>query len=148
MKKLLPFSGIIIFLVLSSCNANYRTNYPPRISYPRVSNSSSASQVEREYNALIKSYKPETADVLNDLLNDDSPDNPKTSITIENKSRCNMVLTISGNNYFKKIPIAAGKIGSAMVPKNQNYNLSGTVCESVYQKTKFITSSYNITLSN
>jgi hypothetical protein len=59
-----------------------------------------------------------------------------------------MVLTISGNNYFKKIPIGANKIGSTMVPKNQNYNISGMVCNSVYQKTKFISSSYNVTLSN
>jgi len=59
-----------------------------------------------------------------------------------------MVLTISGNNYFKKIPIGTNKIGTAMVPKNQNYNLSGMLCNSVYPKTKFVTTSYNITLSN
>jgi hypothetical protein len=59
-----------------------------------------------------------------------------------------MVLTISGNNYFKKIPIASGKIGSVMVPKNQNYNFSGTICSSVYQKTKFISSSYSTKISN
>ncbi|MCW3160331.1 DUF6759 domain-containing protein [Chryseobacterium oryctis] len=152
MKKVINFSGIILSLLsLSSCSINYNSNYPARNQYPRTSTSTtgnnSMSQTEREYQTLIKTYKSETAEVLTDLLNDSS-DSPKTSITVENNSRCNMVLTISGNNYFKKIPIGAGKIGSAMVMKNQNYNLSGMLCNSVYQKTKYITSSYNVTLSN
>ncbi|MEY8761138.1 DUF6759 domain-containing protein [Chryseobacterium tongliaoense] len=149
MKKAFLFSGFTLAIILNSCNANYTTSSPAKRPYPRAttSSTSSVSQTEREYSALIKTYKPETAEVLTDLLNDSS-DSPKTSVTIENKSRCNMVITISGPNYFKKIPIGAGKIGSAMVLKNQNYNLSGRVCESVYQKTKFITTSYNITLSN
>lgn len=152
MKKLLPFSTALIAVFLTSCGStNYNTKQPVRKpSYPTSntgSSNTSATQVEREYQALIKTYKSETAEVLTDLLNDSS-DSPKTAITVENKSRCNMVLTISGNNYFKKIPIGANKIGSAMVLKNQNYNLSGMVCNSVYQKTKFVTSSYNITISN
>ncbi|KMQ67191.1 competence protein ComL [Chryseobacterium sp. FH2] len=150
MKKLFPFSGVLLALILGSCNANYNTNYPVRNQYPTRNTGNvgnSISQTEREYQTLIKTYKPETAAVLNDLLNDSSGE-PKTSITVENNSRCNMVLTISGNNYFKKIPIGTGKIGSAMVLKNQNYNLSGMLCNSVYQKTKFITGSYNITLSD
>ncbi|MDQ0592608.1 hypothetical protein QFZ37_000977 [Chryseobacterium ginsenosidimutans] len=151
MRKLFPFIALIIFL--NSCEtAHYRTtNYPVRKSSPTTSNTgssnTSATQTEIEYQALIKTYKSETAEVLTDLLNG-SEDSQKTSITVENNSRCNMVLTISGNNYFKKIPIAANKIGSAMVLKNQNYNISGMICNSVYQKTKFVTSSYNITLSN
>jgi hypothetical protein len=143
MKKIKAFSSIAIILALNSCNANYGTNYPVL----RPASNASANEVEREYNELLKSYKPETAEVLNDILSDSST-NPKTSITVENKSSCNMVLTISGNNYIRKIPIGAGKIGYAMVPKNQNYKLSSMVCRSVYQSTKFISSSYSITLSN
>jgi hypothetical protein len=153
MKKRLPFSIAVIALLLNSCGSttSYKPNYPVRKPTPVTSNTgnsnTSASQTEREYQTLSKTYKSETAEVLTDLLNG-SEDSPKTSITVENKSRCNMVLTISGNNYFKKIPIAANKIGSAMVLKNQNYNISGMICNSVYQKTKFVSSSYNITLSN
>jgi len=143
MKKLLIFSGISCILI--SCTPNYRT-YPVRTSYPSRSGSS-ANNTDGEYNELIKTYKPETAEVLNDLLNSDSPGNPKTSISVENKSSCNMVLTVSGNNFFKKIPIAAGKIGYTMVPKNQNYKLSAMVCRSPYQNTQFISSSYSIKLS-
>ena len=146
MKKLLVFAGISV--ILASCNVNYGS-YPGRTSYPSsTSNPGNRANTEREYNELIKTFKPETADVLNDLLNSDDPKNPKTSISVENKSPCNMVLTVSGNNFFKKIPIGAGKIGYTMVPKNQNYRLSGVLCNSTYQSTKFITTSYSIKLSN
>lgn len=146
MKKLLVLTGIS--LILASCNVNYG-GYPGRTSYPYpANNSGNRANTEREYNDLIKTYKPETADVLNDLLNSDDPKNPRTSISVENKSPCNMVLTVSGGNFFKKIPIGAGKIGYTMVPKNQNYRLSGILCNSVYQSTKFVTTSYSIKLSN
>lgn len=145
MKKLFVFTGIL--LILTGCNVNYGgypgTSYP----YP-AGNAGNRANTEREYNELMKTYKPETADVLNDLLNSDDPKNPRTSISVENKSPCNMVLTVSGGNFFKKIPIGTGKIGYTMVPKNQNYRLSGVVCNSTYQSTKFITTSYSIKLSN
>lgn len=148
MKKLLIFSGISLILV--SCGTNYVT-YPVRPSYPSGSGNSSgntAVNTEREYNELIKTYKPETAEVLNDLLNDDSPTNPRTSISVENKSPCNMVLTVSGNGFFKKIPIASGRVGYTMVLKNQNYKLSGMLCNSSYQTSMFISTSYAIKISN
>lgn len=144
MKKLLVLTGIS--MILTSCSVNYG-GYPIRNPYPTNSGGGSAANTEREYNELMKTYKPETAEVLTDLLNDDDPANPKTSISVNNISSCNMVLTVSGNNYFKKIPIGAGKIGYAMVPKNQNYRLSGMLCNSSYQSTKFITSSYSVSLS-
>lgn len=145
MKKLFVFSGISLILI--SCNANYGS-YPVRTTYPASGSGNTAMSTEREYSELIKTYKPETAEVLNDLLNSDSPDNPRTSISVENKSPCNMVLTVSGNGFFKKIPIASGKVGYTMVQKNQNYRLSGMLCNSSYQSTKFISTSYAIKISN
>jgi hypothetical protein len=141
MKKLFIFSAIS--WIMMSCSVN-SGNYPVRNTYP---SSTINTNTDREYNELIKTYKLETTEVLNDLLNSDSPDNPRTSISVENKSSCNMVLTISGNNFFKKIPISVGKIGYTMVPKNQNYKLSAMVCRSAYQSTQFISSSYSIKLS-
>ncbi|WP_336717079.1 DUF6759 domain-containing protein [Chryseobacterium mucoviscidosis] len=151
MKKFFSFT-VMIIIVLNSCETtHYRTTSDSVKNLKTNSNAGNrtftANQTELEYQTLLKTYKSETAAVLTDLLNG-SEDSPNTSITVENNSRCNMVLTISGNNYFKKIPIGANKIGSAMVPKNQNYNISGMVCNSVYNKTKFISSSYNVTLSN
>ena len=32
---------------------------------------------------------------------------------------------VTGGNFFKKIPIGAGKIGYTMVPKNQNIGYPG-----------------------
>lgn len=146
MKKKLTFPGILLISLLAvSCSVNYN-NYPVRKTYPSTSNTSSPVNTEREYNEILKTYKPETAEVLNDLLNDSSG-NLKTSFSVENKSPCNMVLTISGNNFYRKIPIGAGKIGYVMLPKNQSYKVSGMVCNSVYQSTKYISSSYSITLS-
>ncbi|WP_435524018.1 DUF6759 domain-containing protein [Chryseobacterium indoltheticum] len=137
---------------MSSCGTSTQnTRQPVRRPVPSASNTgtknSSATQTEREYQTLLKTYKPETAEVLNSLLNDSS-NSPTVSVSVENKSNCNMVLTISGKNYFKKIPIGANKIGSAMIPKNQNYNLSGMLCNSVYEKTKYVTNSFSIKLSN
>ncbi|SHL51716.1 DUF6759 domain-containing protein [Chryseobacterium polytrichastri] len=149
MKKTLLFYSLLLVIFLNSCSTtHYRSSPTVKGSGTSIpsSGNNSASQVEREYSTLIKTYKPETAEVLTDILN--GSDGDETSITVENNSKCNMVLTISGNNYFKKIPIGANKIGSAMVPKNQNYSLSGMVCNSIYQKTKFISSSFKIKLSN
>lgn len=146
MKKLFAFSGIS--LILMSCSANYNS-YPTRIPSASTSNSgSTVMSTEREYTELIKTYKPETADVLTDLLNEDSPGNPRTSISVENKSPCNMVLTISSTGFFKKIPIGSGKVGYTMIPKNRNYRLSGMLCNSSYDSTKYITTSYAIKISN
>ena len=151
MKKslLISFSTM---LFLNSCNtANHNSKHPVRKTFPTTSNTAtktnSITQTEREYQTLMKTYKPETTEVLNSLLNGSSNDS-EVAISVENKSNCNMVLTISGNNYFKKVPIGVNKMGSVMVPKNQNYNLSGMLCNSVYKKTKFITNSFSIKLSN
>ena len=135
-KQLISFG---VLMLLNSCTPTY-SSYPIRNSSP--------SNTEREYSEVLKTYQSETAEVLTYLLNEASPENPKTALTVENTSRCNMVLTVSGNNYYKKIPIGAGKIGSVMIPKNQNYRLSGMVCQSNYQTSKFITTIYSVKLSN
>lgn len=147
MKNLVSLSGLLMVLVSCSSLSN-NSNYPVRRTYPGANpHAPSAINTEKEYNDLLKTYKPETAEVLTDLLNSSS-NSPRTSISVQNKSRCNMVLTVSGNNFYKKIPIGAGKIGYTMVQKNQSYKLSGMVCRSTYQSTKFITDSYAITLSD
>ena len=135
MRKFLTCFGII--LLLGSCNTTYNN-------YPVVSSSSS----DKEYDEVLKTYKSETAEVLNYLLNEVSPENPKTALTIENTSRCNIVINVSGNSYYKKIPIAVGKIGSVMIPKNQTYRLSGTICKSSYQTSKYIMNAYSVKLSD
>ncbi|MCJ8153638.1 competence protein ComL [Chryseobacterium sp. SSA4.19] len=156
MKTIFSFS-VMIALFLNSCGSTapkkptYHPVRKPTPVIPAVSNTGSsttpAAQTEREYQALVKTYKSETAAVLTDILNGSS-DPGKTSVTIENKSRCNIVLTVSGTNYFKKIPIGVNKKAAVMVPKNQNYNFSGMICGVVYQKAKLVTGAYSLALSN
>jgi hypothetical protein len=136
MKRLFVCSTILF--VLKSCVPTYND-------YPTIN---SSSNTEREYQEVLKTYKSETAEVLTYLLNGESPEETRTALIVENTSRCNMVLTVSGNNYFKRIPIGKGKIGSVMIPKNQTYQLSGIVCKSSYQTSKFISSSYSVKLSD
>lgn len=153
MKKAPAFLLFLITALLSSCETTHHRTVaaPVKRPVPAASNTATrtppANQTEIEYQTLSKTYKSETAAVLTAILNG-SEDQEKTSVTVENKSRCNMVLTISGNNYFKKVPIAAGKIGAVMVPKNQNYNLSGMVCSSVYQRTKFVSGPHRTMVSD
>lgn len=153
MKKAPAFFLFLITALLSSCETTHHRTVAASVKRPvpaasnTATRTSPANQTEIEYQTLSKTYKSETAAVLTAILNG-SEDQEKTSVTVENKSRCNMVLTISGNNYFKKVPIAAGKIGAVMVPKNQNYNLSGMVCSSVYQRTKFVSGPHRTTVSD
>lgn len=144
MKSKLFYLSSLVFL--QSC-VSYptTTNYPTRNTIPTRN---TASNTESEYYEVLKTYKSETAAVLTDLLNDPSPTDTKTSLLVENLSRCNMVLTVSGNNYFKKIPIAPSKMAAVMLPKNQNYRLSSIICNSTYQSTKYITKSTSLKLSN
>ena len=140
--------GVFIILgiwTIQSCSSNY---YPTYSGGNTASNSStSVANTQKEYNELKITYKKETAEVLNSLLNDNS-DSDETTVTVTNYSPCNMVLTISGNNGFlKKIPIESnGGIGYAMVKKNEQYKLSGLLCKSVYQTTKYITTHYSVSL--
>lgn len=136
MRKAL--TGFAIILLLHSCEATYN-RYTPQ---------NNAKEPDSEYRELSKTYKSETAEVLTYLLNEISEEDPKTALTVENISRCNMVLTVSSNNYFKKIPIAAGKTGAVMIPKNQTYRLSGMVCQSTYQTSKLITKPYSVKISD
>ncbi len=103
-------------------------------------------QVEREYQDLVKSYQQDTAGLLGDLINN-NPNSSEASIVIENTSPCNMVLSISGNNYFKKIPLGAGKTNGVIVKKG-NYRLSGYVCQSMYNQVKNVNESISIKLGN
>ncbi|PUB33428.1 hypothetical protein C8J95_10319 [Elizabethkingia sp. YR214] len=145
MKKYLFLISTMVFL--AGCDAmNYGTynRFPRHPSYPG-SNNTSIANTEREYSELLKTYKPETEAVLNDLLNSTDPNAINTSIVIKNESSCNMVFTISGSSVFKRIPIGTGKVGYAMIRKG-TYTLSANVCQKVYRETISIRSSQQISL--
>nr|WP_305050294.1 membrane lipoprotein lipid attachment site-containing protein [Elizabethkingia bruuniana] len=83
MKKYLFLISATV--LLAGCDAmNYGTynRFPRYPSYPGNNNTSMAN-TEREYNELLKTYKPETEAVLNDLLNSTDPNAINTSIVIK-----------------------------------------------------------------
>lgn len=134
------FLTLFTFLVLVSCNL---ANYPGLGSSPTAT---SAGESEREFNELMKTYKPPTEEALNDLLNENS-DSTKTTVMFRNASSCNIVLTVSGNGYLEKIPIPAGKLGYAVLKKG-TYSLSSLVCRSIYRGTKTFTTAVTVTLKD
>lgn len=107
------------------------------------STTTSPAETEREYNEILKTYKPPTEEALNDLLGG-SGDPTKTTVIFRNSSSCNMVLTISSFGYEEKIPIAAGQLRYSVLKKG-TYQLSGMVCRSIYRSTKTFTQSVTLT---
>lgn len=91
MKKILSLFFFTVLFVNSCKTTNHSTvKQPVRKPRPTVTNTgtsiSPAAQTEREYQALIKTYKPETTAVLNSLLNDSSK-STEVAISVENKSK-------------------------------------------------------------
>lgn len=55
--------GISVLLLLNNCSTTYHTGTSAASKSPQPrSTTPSISQTEQEYNTLIKTYKPETAD--------------------------------------------------------------------------------------
>ncbi|QCX53354.1 DUF6759 domain-containing protein [Elizabethkingia sp. JS20170427COW] len=138
MKKIILLIGGLG--MLQSC---FTYSYPSASSFPSTRYPSSNSN--QKYDELVKTYKPDTEEVLNDLLGSSSADNPRTSLVVKNNSRCNIVLTISTVNFVKKVPIAAGETGYSILNKN-NYNLSAMVCGRVFKQRISLYSSQQLDL--
>lgn len=132
--KFLFFSTLVIFAV--SCS--------PTTALPSAT--PSADETEREFNELMKTYKPPTEEALNDLLGS-SGDHSKTTIMFRNGSSCNMVLAVYALGFEEKIPIPAGGMRYSVLRKG-TYQLSGRVCQSIYRSTKTFTQSVTLTFKN
>lgn len=144
MKKI---GGLILSLfAFLSCEPVHhvqRGNSKPTVT--SKPNKPSHTSSEDSYEELIKTYEPETADVLNDLLNSDY-DSKRTSLIIDNRTNCNFVINIKGGGLNKKIPITKGKLGHVMVNRNSQYSITGNVCGKNYKSSKYISDSYTIIL--
>lgn len=106
----------------------------------------SSAAAEREYQMVSQNYKEDPASVLSELINDDAA-SPNAAILIENVSVCNIVITVSGDGYYKKVPIAAGKLRGVVVKKGY-YRLSGQVCGAIYDQVKDATTSITMKIRN
>lgn len=145
MKIIIGF--ILLGFIILNCEPTYRTKRNGETSskpdtIPKITKPADTSD---NYDELIKTYKPETEEVLSDLLSGTS-DSGRTSLIIDNKTNCNLVVTVKGGNIFKKIPATKGKLSYVMIEKNQNYTISGNLCGKNFKQSAKIYDSYTITL--
>lgn len=145
MRKLI-FGFLMLGFLLGCDSLGTVINSPGVYQGGGYGGASSSAQAEREYQMVLQNYQEEPAAVLSELLNDDAT-SPNAAIVIENASMCNIVIAVSGNGYYKKVPIAAGKLRGVVVKKG-NYRLSGQICNSRYDQVKDAHTSITLRIRN
>lgn len=144
MKKI--FLGVLLSSSLMGCDSLGTVINSPRSNQGGSYGVISASEAEKEYQMISKNYQEDPASVLTELLNDDES-SPNAAIVIENGSACNIVITVSGKDYYKKVPIAVGKLRGILVKKGI-YRLTGQVCNARYDQEKNANTSISLRISN
>lgn len=81
----------------------------------------------------IKNKKALTAQILNEMLNEDEKDE-LSLLLVKNNSDCNMVLVVEGKSNYN-MPIPANGQNAIMVEKGI-YQLRGNMCELRYESKK------------
>ncbi len=85
-----------------------------------------------------------TADLLNHLFNSD-PKSKTAYVQIVNKSKCNLIVKISGKKFYN-LDVPANNQNYIMVDKG-SYSLTTSVCDAKYSSTKSIGKDIVITLN-
>ncbi|MBU4537137.1 MAG: hypothetical protein L6264_00200 [Weeksellaceae bacterium] len=85
-----------------------------------------------------------TADLLNHLFNTD-PSSKTAYVQIVNKSKCNLIVKISGRNYYN-LDVPANNQNFILVDKG-NYTLTTSVCDAKYSSVKNISKDVVVTLN-
>ncbi|WP_226063103.1 DUF6759 domain-containing protein [Kaistella polysaccharea] len=85
-----------------------------------------------------------TADLLNHLFNSD-PNSSTAYVQIVNKSKCNLIVKISGKKFYN-LDVPAKNQNFIMVDKG-NYSLTTSVCDAKYSSSKSIKKDIVITLN-
>lgn len=137
----------------SSGDSKSTTNYGQarqRYAYNGGSGSSSSSSDE-EFNRLMGSssenHEEKTVNLLNKLFEND-PSSKETIVLIENKSKCNIVVTMEGAAGAKyKLPVPSDGENS-MVIKKGDYLFTSSVCGARYASQKTVQKSVMVTLNN
>ena len=88
-------------------------------------------------------HAQKTADLLNHLFNSD-PTSKTAYIQITNKSKCNLIVKISGKKFYN-LTVPANNQNFILVDKG-TYTLSSSICDAKYSSTKNITQDIAITL--
>ena len=94
--------------------------------------------------AGVSAENKKTADMLTHLFNND-PNKKDAYVQIVNKSKCNLLIKISGKKFYN-LTVPANKENFILVDKG-NYTMSTSICDAKYSAKKSINSDISITLN-
>jgi hypothetical protein len=100
-------------------------------------------EAKRELKHGISAKNKETAAILTHLFNND-PTDRNAYIQIQNKSKCNIIVKISGRKYYN-LTVPANNNNFIMVDKG-SYRLTTSVCDAQYSSVKDVNKDIVITL--
>lgn len=92
----------------------------------------------------VSEKNKKTAELLTHLFNND-PNKKDAYIHIRNKSKCNLVVKISGRKFYN-LTVPANNDNYILVPKG-TYTLTTSVCDAKYSSVKNIQKDTEITLN-
>lgn len=92
----------------------------------------------------VNNTNRKTVDLLNHLFNND-PNRRQAYIQIENLSKCNMIVKISGKKFYN-LNVPAQNKNFILVDKG-SYTLSTNVCDAKYSSKKNVTQDIVVTLT-
>lgn len=92
----------------------------------------------------VSEKNKKTAELLTHLFNND-PNKKDAYIHIKNKSKCNLIVKISGKKFFN-LTVPANNDNYILVPKG-SYTLTTSVCDAKYSSVKNIQKDTEITLN-
>lgn len=117
----------------------------PNISSAKKNNEQKELLFKKLMSENTEQHKEKTVKLLNALFNEDISSN-EAILHIKNNSDCNLVLEISGKKFYH-LPVPAKGENSIVLNKDE-YNLSGSLCDVVYQNKKEISKSMMMVLNN
>lgn len=117
----------------------------PNISSAKKNNEQKELLFKKLMSENSEQHKEKTVKLLNALFNEDISSN-EAILLIKNNSDCNLVLEISGKKFYH-LPVPAKGENSIVLNKDE-YNLSGSLCDVVYQNKKEISKSLMMVLNN
>lgn len=86
-----------------------------------------------------------TAAVLTSLF-DNNPNKKDAIIQFVNKSKCNLIIKISGKKFYNLTVPANGQ--NYILVEKGNYNVSTSICDAIYNQNKAITKDIIISLNS
>lgn len=92
----------------------------------------------------VDAHTQKTVDLLNHLFSND-PNRREAYVQIENKSKCNLIVKISGKKYYN-LDVPANGQNFILIDKG-SYTLTTNVCDAKYSSVKNINKDVAITLN-